>query len=389
MTTKREKRAESLAKAESIAKACAEVGIPLEGSDLQRFDRHLEDAKRLAVEIQADEARSRYSAVIAPRADDRDDLGKWLIQETRVVVPTASTGAALDPTRFYNAPIAALQPQSVFLQSGVNVIQLDSGAQSLTIPYFSANGTAAATSAGTAITASDSTAGTVVARPRSYKVRSRVANEVLEDLTPETARAYANSLVAGVSAAIDAAFFEGSGSGENITGIKNVSNIGGSAISTNGSTPTSLDFLSLAFQSLRVASATPRAIAMHPRTWGTIERIKALTSGSNEPLVAVSTPGAVANGSPLSLFGVPVWLTTAIGTAEAAGTSGNICSSVYVYDAPLLHTIWRARSTGDAAIRLDAVRDGETDSTDLIASVRVDLAVPQPSAIVRVSGITA
>lgn len=386
---KQEKRAEALAKAQSIAEACRAANVPLEGADLRKFDAYVAEADTLATAMQADSARESYRSVLAPRARDEHHLGKWLMQEIRTIVPTTGTGAALDPAVFYNAPVATLAPRSVFLSSGVNVITLGTGAQSLTIPYFSADAAASATSAGTAITATDSTAGTVIARPRSYKVRSRVANEILEDLTPETATAYADSLIRGVSAAVDAAFFEGSGSGENITGLKNVASTGGSAIATNGATPADLDWLSSAFFTLRNSNATPTAIAMHPRTWKTIEQIKTLTSTSNEPLIGVSTPNAINTATVRSLFGVPVYLTTAIGTAETAGTSGAVCSSVYVYEAPRLHTVWRSNTSGDAAIRLDAVKDGETDSTDLIASVRVDLAAPQPSAIVRVSGIKA
>lgn len=389
MNSNKEKRSEALAKAQSIVEACREAGVPLDGDHLRKFDAHLADAERLAVSIQADAAREPFRSVLGPRDRGENHLGKWLLQELRTVVPTSAPGASLDPSIFYNAPVATLAPESVFLGSGVQILNIGNGAQSLTIPYFSADPTAGAVAAAGTISASDPTAGTAVARPRSYKVRTRVAREILEDLTPETAQSLSESLIRSISTTLDAAFFEGSGSGENITGLKNISSTGGSAISTNGATPADFDFLSLAFQTLRVGNATPRAIYCHPRSWGTIERLKVLTTGSNQPLLAVSTPNAIQRSTDLNLFGVPVYLTTAIGTAEAAGTSGNVCSSLYVVDTSRLFTVWRSNTSGDAAIKLDAVRDGETDTTDLIATVRCDLAAPQPSAIVRVSGIKA
>ncbi len=387
MKASKELRAEALKRAESIVDACQSAGVALDGDNLDRFNAEVAAAEGYAIAQRADVARAPYAVAIAPRATGGSDLGAWLRQELRVVVPESDPGASLDVTKFHSAPIAALVPKSVFLSTGVQTIVLKD-AQSLTVPVYVSNATAAAVSAGGSISPTDSDVETQIATPKSYKVRSRVSNEVLEDLTTVAYQSYADSLVRGLSTALDHAFFQGVGTAGEIRGLKNVSGIQGAAIAAQGAIPTDLDWVQAAFYALAAENAVCTAIVMHPRTWATLSGIRTIT-GSSEYLIGVNSTG-VAGAQSMSLFGVPVFTSNTLSIVETAGTAGTSCSSAYFFDAKELLTVWRsAGGVGDSAIRLDAVRNGVDYSTDLIVSARVDLLVPHVKSVYRASGIKA
>jgi len=303
----------------------------------------------------------------------------------RTVVPTSGTGLALDPTSFASVPLDTLRAQSVGLASGIQQLYVADGAQSLTIAAFTADAAGAAVAAGASISATDSTATTVVARPRKYATRSTLAQEQIEDMTPAARQAYIDTLVRGIANTVDLAFYEGSGSGENITGMKNISGINSVSMGTNGAALTNLDPFVDAFAAIQSANATPAAIVMHPKTWQQLSKVRTLSSGSNQPLLSPNAQGASASLA-LSILGVPVFLSSQLSTTEAQG-SASTCSSVYVYDTAQVYSVWRALPNSVDTVRVESIRSAANDTTDLLATTRVDLAVPNPTAITRIKGV--
>lgn len=133
---------------------------------------------------------------------------------------------------------------------------------------------------------------------------------------------------------------------------------------------TSLDAISKAFDDLRAGTsfAGPDGIVLNPATWGNIRRLK----DSNGRYYLNADP---LKEQDLSLWGVPVVLTTQI----AAGTAllGAFQEAVAVY----------VRQ----GIRLEVANQGDTAFTTNTTLVRAEerfiLTVPRPSALVAVTGL--
>lgn len=72
-----------------------------------------------------------------------------------------------------------------------------------------------------------------------------------------------------------------------------------------------------------------------------------------------------------------------ISTNEVQGSSGTVCNSAYLFDAT--QVIWVRRQ--DPQIVLDRSRLFNSDQSELRATVRGDLIVPNPTSIVRLTGL--
>jgi hypothetical protein len=81
---------------------------------------------------------------------------------------------------------------------------------------------------------------------------------------------------------------------------------------------------------------------------------------------------------------VPVYVSGLLSTAETQGTAVN-ASSVYVYNAA--EVVYVRRS--EVELELDRSRLFNSDQSELRAKLRGDLIVPNPSAVVRIAGVTA
>jgi HK97 family phage major capsid protein len=118
---------------------------------------------------------------------------------------------------------------------------------------------------------------------------------------------------------------------------------------------------------------------MHPRTWGTLARIKE-ASGSAKP-VLTSEVGPT-GGITRSLYGVPVLLTSQISTAETQGTATN-ASSAYVVDADQLVLVVR----NDLQVEVDGSVAFRTDQSVVRGVARADFVVANPAGVVRIVGL--
>jgi HK97 family phage major capsid protein len=84
------------------------------------------------------------------------------------------------------------------------------------------------------------------------------------------------------------------------------------------------------------------------------------------------------------MYGIPVLLSSQLSLTETQGTSTD-CSSIYVYEGPQVVIVRRA----DLRIEVDRSFKFDYDQTAIRAVMRVDVVVPNPKAINRVSGIRA
>jgi HK97 family phage major capsid protein len=165
-----------------------------------------------------------------------------------------------------------------------------------------------------------------------------------------------------------------------ITGLKNVAGINTVSMGTNGLTPINLDAYADSIATLESFNAEASVIVMHPRSWQTLIKIKEVT-GSVKPLLQESA-GAGTQGIQRSLYGVPVLLSSQLSITETQGTSTD-CSSAYVYEADQLVLVARQETN----VAVDSSRLFNSDQSEVRATARFDLVVPNSKAVCRILGI--
>jgi HK97 family phage major capsid protein len=327
--------------------------------------------------LRDDEVRELRAAAARPAVGAAgDQAGEMLM---RAISEASGIGAAATPPEYAASFWDRLVPQSVLLQSGVQVVQ--TSRDSLVIPRITADPSAAWTSEGATITASDPGADTLTATPRKLAALVRAGNESLADSSPSIGEMLNRQMARSLALSFDLGAFEGSGTAPAIRGLKNV--VGIQATSTagaNGALLADLDLIADALGLLDAANAAGGAIVMHPRTWAKLSKIKELT-GSVVPLLNGAV-GGVVDGVRRSLLGVPVYLSAQLSITETQGTS-NVASSIYVYDPTQVVVVRRQ----DVAIEVDSSVYFASDETAIRAIMRADVVVPNPLAVVRIAGV--
>lgn len=310
--------------------------------------------------------------------DGNRDLGEWLAGETRALAEGTGGGQFIVPTDFLPSIWDRLRAESVGLRSGFSIIETQR--DEVHIPKIDTDASSAWVAEGAQIAASDPGIAEVVANPRKLAALVAVTNEIVADSSPSVLRVVTDNLLKSLAAKLDLGFYEGSGAAPEIRGLKNVAGIQSVVTAANGVAPTSLDFFADAIGLLEQENANATAIVMHPRTWKSLMKLKENSTDSLKPLLSESAASPT-GGVQRSLYGVPVFLTSALSIAEAQGTS-NDASSVYVYDARQVVAVRRQ----EARVELDRSRLFNFDQSELRATLRWDLVVPNGKSVVRIAG---
>jgi HK97 family phage major capsid protein len=291
---------------------------------------------------------------------------------------TANPGAAFAPTEFASYFFDHLTARSVALESGFRVVH--TRAARLHVPRLLDDGVASWTPEGAEITPTDPNADSIVATPRKLAALTYASNELVADSNPSAQNTIAEQLARALALKLDVGLFEGSGTAPEIRGLKNQSGIQTVSMGTDGDVIGDLDPFAEALGLLATANADGTAITMHPRTWAWLTKLKDGT-GSSRPLL-VDAAGAPTEGPRRSILGVPVFLTSQLSVTETQGTASD-ASSVYVYDAQQVVVVLRS----DATVEVDRSVAFSSDRTAIRAVLRADLVVPNPSAVVRITGV--
>jgi HK97 family phage major capsid protein len=346
--------------------------------------RELDDEIEQHLERQVAEVRAQ--ATRQPDTKSEYPAGEWLIRslqesgglQTRALTGDAGAGANFTPTDFPNRFFELLTAQSVGLRSGFTVIPTDRDV--LTIPKLTADVTSAWVAQAGTISSTDLTSSTVTATPRKLAAIEQVANEALDDSVPSLADIIGRSLIRSIGLKADLGFFEGSGTPPEITGLKNQGSIQTeTSLGANGATPTNFDQIAASIGLLETANANATAIVMHPRTWGVMLKFKAQSGGVLPALV--DQTGSAGGVPSRSIYGVPVYLTSQLSITETRGTSTDT-SSVYVYQADQVVVVRRA----ETSVVRDSSRLFNSDQSEIRAIARLDLVLPNPTAVVRSVG---
>jgi HK97 family phage major capsid protein len=292
--------------------------------------------------------------------------------ELRALTTGAGAGAVIAPDQWGPGFFDRLAATSVMLRSGVKTIRTERDV--LHMPRIDSDPAANWTLEADPITATDPAYTDITATPRKLATLTQLSNELIADSNPDVVSLLETQVTRALALKFDLGCFEGSGTPPEIRGLKNVAGI--TVDSSLTVAPVNLDVFATAITTLESNNATASAIVMHPRTWGTLLKLKEGTADNNKPLLQDSS-GSGAQGVTRSIYGVPVFLSSQLSITEV--TAG---SSAYVYDASQVVAVFRQ----DTSIELDRSRLFNSDESELRAIMRADLVVPNPLAVVRIAG---
>ena len=236
---------------------------------------------------------------------------------------TDSAGGYLVPVEHSGKLIEMLRARAAIRAAGATIIPMNS--DTLQIPSQEGGATAYWVAENAQIPASDQTWGQVQLQAKKLAALTKLSAELFEDSDPGVEELVMADLARVLALEEDTKYLRGDGTGNTPTGLENISgvNVDTSTLGANGGTP-SFDHLADMLYALDADNvpAEGRAWIVHPRTVNTLRQIK---DSSNKYLWA----DPAAPGDPPTLWGYPVFTTTAIPITETQGTSTD-CSTIYL-----------------------------------------------------------
>ena len=272
------------------------------------------------------------------------DLDKMKMEQRAVSEGTSGAGGTLIPQEWTDFVIPELGAQVVFQKAGPNILPMQH--QILNIPGLTNNQTCYWIGENAAITESSPSTNNTPLTLHTAASLSGISIQWLRDATPETDAALQANLVRGMVRFVDSAYFNGTGSSNQPTGMLNVSgvtqNYAGQG-AANGSAPT-YDDLSLAIYALEVNNAprAGRAWFMHPRELDQLRRLKDtlgrpifldnyFSDVQKANFVGATAPvDSLYRGADGILLGYPVFTTTAIPINQTRGTSSSASTIFFI-----------------------------------------------------------
>ena len=337
-------------------------------SEQRSYDGHVRErdavlALQLAVEKRTEQRsfvpESQHSSGIPKK-------GGLFGLELRALAESSGVGAVLAPDQWGPGFFDLLAAQSVALRSGIRVIRTDRDV--VHVPHILADPAAAWTAEAAPIAPSDPNYADLVATPRKLATLQTISNELIADSNPDIVKLLEQQVTRALALKFDLGVFEGTGTAPEIRGLAHVAGIQTAALSA---AMTNLDAFAVAISALEAANATATAIVMAPGIWAALMALKEGT-GSNKSLLQNSS-GSASQGVTPALFGVPVYFSSQLPTTHA-----------FIYDGSQVVAVFRQ----DTSIVLDHSRLFNSDQSELRATMRADVVVPNPLAVYMLTGVT-
>ena len=297
--------------------------------------------------------------------------------EARSECRTLTDAITLAPTQLSTVLFDKLRPNTVMFESGIQVIDMPQ-AKAVVYPTISGDITPATYSEGAPLTPSDPTFSSITATARKIAGYTQIDNEVLEDSSPPVQSVLTNHFLKLFGIFTDKQLLTGNGTPPNITGLANLTGRQPLVAATNGQAIT-FDNIADAIALLEGLGIDTSEMAMvaHPRNKATLRKMKASTAGTY-------LWGDPKTNTPDTVFGVPLRYTTQLPTNEVAGSSGTVCNSLYLFAKTQVYYVRRQA----LQLQLDRSVLFANDQSALRGTQRGDLIVPNPTAVVQLSGLT-
>lgn len=278
-----------------------------------------------------------------------------------------TTGGAMVPVYLSGMWFDALRAQAVAYKAGAAA--LDMMSSELDIAKLVSDPSVGWYAENSQITESDQVFDKVSLVAKSLAVLTQVPIQLVED-APNAGVLLTNSLTQAIAIGLDSAVFNGSGTANQPTGIKNQTGINTYSMGANGLAPANYDPLLEAQNLMQLANVykDPTAAVMSPRTAKEFAELK-------------TTYGQYL-AKPDSISKLPFLITTSIPVTETQGTAST-ASSIYVGDYTQCIIGMRAN------IRLQALVERFADylQVGLLAYIRADVAVAHAPAFTRIEGV--
>jgi HK97 family phage major capsid protein len=253
----------------------------------------------------------------------RFDVVRFQLTGKALAEGTDSAGGYLVPVEHSARLVDMLRARAAVRAAGATVVPMSS--DTLQIPAQVGGATAYWVAENAQITASDQTWGQVELHARKLAALTKLSSELFEDSDPAVEALVMADLARVLALEEDIKYLRGSGAGNTPTGLEYISgvNVDTSTLGANGGTPSFDDLADLLYRlDADNVPAAGRAWIAHPRTLNTLRQIK--DSSSKYLWADPSAPG-----DPPTLWGYPVFTTTAIPVNETRGTSSD-CSTIYL-----------------------------------------------------------
>ena len=341
-------------------------------------------------EHEVEETRERPGALTVEdrslKPDDEPDVEARVIEmirstakgETRSL--TTANADEITPPQVSSYLWDRLAPQSVALRSGVRVVPTDR--KTIQWPVVISDPIPDWVAETDVIPATDPAFDTLEAEPKKLAARTEFSNEVLDDSEPAAEGVVRRLMQRALGLTLDLAFYQGNPSADPnvIRGLKfqsGIQTLGPITGANGGPIPAGaagIDLITEALGMLEDADVPgPYVAVMRPSVW---RQFKRLTDEQGRRLLP---QGAT------DIDGARVLTSNQLAANETAGTSSDT-SSIYVYSvSPDVGPVLVRRS--DVELAIDRSRLFDRDMSEMRGKTRVDLVLPQPLAVVRVTGV--
>jgi HK97 family phage major capsid protein len=325
-------------------------------------------AKRTGNDFEGEQA----SAFSLGRAVRGIATGNWNdadLELRAMSIGTDTAGGHAVPALLAGEVIDRITAQSVALQAGVRVVPLESS----TVKFPRINDGVVGTwrAENTSVTDDEPAFDAVTLTAKTLAVSVKLSLELLEDLSQAGSDAIEREITNAISSQLDSAVFNGSGSGQEPKGIRNQTGIATRTNGTNGASPSWSQFND-AVSTVRQAGLEPNAIVAHPRTLAALGNLTDTTGQW------IARPSYLDGVNILSTTSVP----TNITTGSASNTSVAICGQFN-------HCLLGVRPSFGVRVLRDQSRYIDTLSVGIVAYLRADVQLSQPTAFAVETGIKA
>jgi HK97 family phage major capsid protein len=224
---------------------------------------------------------------------------------------------------------------------------------------------------GNAITTSDMTFERITFNAQTLPVIVKISAELFEDLSPEATDTIENEISQALSLELDRACLRGAGTPPEPQGILNQSGVTLTSLGANGAQVSGWDTLTDAVSVVRGNNIEPTAVLWASRTQQSHDKLKDSTGQYLQP--------------PPSIASIPRLSTNQIPTTLTVGSSGAVCSEIYVGQ-------WSSLLVGirtDMRFQVRALTERYIDNLQygLLCYLRADVQLAHPSAFTVVTGV--
>lgn len=288
------------------------------------------------------------------------------------------TSGAFVPVSYGQQFFEHLRRKTSVLAAGPVIIPIEH-AGSLKIPTTTSGVTVIGTVEGGTITDSDPTLVNVTLDPKKYSALTKVNSETVDDSNPQVRDLVANILISDIAVELDRQLITGSGTGNDLTGLRNISSPTDGPSTGAAGTALTFDILADTVAAAETANLDPDNLAwfMHSRTWGSVRKLK---DTATRPIVAADPTVGV----PKALFGRPVFTSNNLSITETVGGNSD-CSTILLVDMSRI-VVGVSRQI---EVQMSTDYAFATDQVAVRATCRYDIAATHSAAIVRTVGVRA